>query len=223
MAESSHETGNSRTLTSVSELFPAGKPDGSVLVYGPAMSGKRRLGLELLAATEESDMRVYISPTEDASQVRNALAAATNRRVSESALVIGCHGDERAERTATVDSPGDLLGIAGEIARVYADAERQERVGSRLFIDDLSTLLLHTDVEAVTRFLHPVIRKVESSGGILVATLGTDGLEQAERQAILGLFDDRIEVRTEGNQSASCRLDSSETWYRFDPLPEGTT
>jgi len=210
-----------RRLTSVLDLFPAGNPERSVLVYGPAMSGKRELGFELLAATEESDMRVYVMTTERARDGRAALAAATNPAVSETTTIIDCLADEDGDRTIAVDSPGDLLGISAAIARLYDGADRRDRVGSRLLVDDLSTLLFHADTDAVTRFLHPVVRKVEASGGLFVATLATDGLDAAAYRAVLGLFESRIEVRTDGEHASACRLDGEDTWYQFDPVPEG--
>jgi len=222
VAEPSQETGDRDRPASVTELFPAGGPEQSVLVYGPAMSGKRTLGLGLLAATEESDMRVYVTTTEPADRARTALATATSPAVSATTTIVDCLAEEGDDRTIAVGSPGNLLGISAAIARVYDDADRKDRVGSRLLVDDLSTLLLHTDIGAVTRFLHPVIGKVEDSGGLLVATLGTGGLEPAQRRAILGLFESRIEVRADGGRGHVCRLDGGDTWYQFDSLLEGS-
>lgn len=216
MARPSQETENGRRLTSVTSLFPAGSPEQSVLVYGPAMSGKRALGFELLAATEASDMRVYVTTTERAATGRDALATATSPAVSETTTVIDCLAAEDSEGTIAVESPGDLLGISAAVASVYDEARRRDQVGSRLLIDDLSTLLLYAGVDAVTRFLHPVIGKVEDSGGLLVATLGTDGLDPETRRAILGLFESRIQVRTDAEHGPACRLDSEDTWYQFD-------
>ncbi|MEF8815057.1 MAG: hypothetical protein V5A55_14775 [Halovenus sp.] len=220
MARPSQETENGQRLTSVTSLFPAGNPGESVLVYGPTMSGKRTLGFELLAATEASDMRVYVTTNERASKGRAALATATSPAVSETTTVIDCLAAEDSEGTIAVESPGDLLGISAAVSTVYDGARRRDRVGSRLLIDDVSTLLLHAGIDAVTRFLHPVIGKVEDSGGLLVATLGTDGLDPATRRAILGLFESRIEVRNHGEHGPACRLDSEDTWYQFDPLLE---
>jgi hypothetical protein len=212
VSESAQE-GESR---SVVEQFPYDKITDSVLIYGPAMSGQRRLGLELLAATgDETGQQVYITTKDRAWRARKALESVVAD--SQAPVIIDCLATESDDdRTIPVGSPANLLEIADALATLYDDLDRSERVGSRVLFDNLTTMLLHTNLELVTRFLHPIVRYVEEQGGILIATLDTDGISAVEQRTILGLFDEHITVRTTENHGREYSIDGDQAWHQFE-------
>jgi KaiC/GvpD/RAD55 family RecA-like ATPase len=215
VSESARETDSPPVV----ERFPHEEITDSVLIYGPAMSGQRRLGVELLARGDETGQQIYVTTTERAWRARNVLGSVTAN--SDGTVIVDCLTTEaESDRTIPIGSPANLFEIADALATLYSDLDRSEQVGSRVLIDNLATMLLHTNIERLTRFLHPVIRHVEEHGGIVIATLDTDGVSAAERQTILGLFDQHIAVRTTERHGHEYSVDDAKTWHQFEPPRE---
>ncbi|MFB6298404.1 MAG: hypothetical protein ABEH56_07780 [Salinirussus sp.] len=193
----------------------------TVLIYGPAMSGKRSLGLDLLAAgvAETAGRPLYVSTTDPASTAR----AAVDARVSDAGhLPTPAVVDATAQSvsapdqlTRTVSSPAELTGIAVAVSEILSEAPRSTRLGSRVLVDNVSALLLYTDVEPVCRFLHALGRRVADAGGGTIATLDTDGLDPAELTTLRPLFATAVEVR-EGAGGFEYRVDEG-NWHGYDP------
>lgn len=210
---------------SVAERLPA-TGVGDVLVCGPAMSGKTRIAVELLvAAIVETEGRpFYVTTAGSATNARARLDARTPECVSlPRPAVVACDGGpEPDEFTRSVDTPGDLTGIASVLMEMYDGSRRSQRLGSRVLVDNVTALLVATDLEPVYRFMHALMARVSEAGGQTVATLDTDGLAGGERPALTGLFDTVVEVRHPDGSDPEYRLRDSDGWHGY-LLPEQET
>lgn len=226
MSESSHQSGATNEITSIREVLPDRHTDDSLLVYGPAMSGQHGVGLELLETVVETGGKpIYVTTTDSAVKARTTLETALPADTTEEAVIIDCVDSDRESpsRHLSVQSPGDLEGIAVALSAVYRDLQRSKRLGSRVLIDSLSPMLLHADLDRVSRFLHPLLSRVESEEGLVIATMDTDGLEPVEVETIRGLFDSRIRMRSGEDPGVAFRLDDadSDAWYTLASQDRG--
>jgi len=187
-----------------------------VLIYGPAMSGKRTLALDLLVrGVVETDGRALCVSTTDSAE---AARAALDSRMPDAAEAPGpVVIDATPSPGVGVDSPADLTGIAKSLSEAYDESRRSERLGSRTLVDNIATLLLYTDIEAVYRFLHALRARVAEAGGATIATLDTDGIEPGERRAVVGLFETAVEVREQASGfEYRLRRDDDDAWHVYD-------
>ncbi len=210
-------------VTSVTERVPP-TDAGDVLVCGPAMSGKTGMALELLvAAVVETEGRpFYITTAGSATGARARLDARTPERASlPRPAVIACDGDPTGDEfTRAVDTPGNLTGIASALTEMYDASRRSRRLGSRVLVDNVTALLVATDLEPVYRFMHALTARVADAGGQTIATLDTDGLAGGERPALTGLFDTVVEVRHPDGSDPEYRLHDGDGWHGYLPREE---
>jgi hypothetical protein len=196
----------------------------TVVVHGPAMTGKRALAVGLLVddVVETDGRAFYVSTSDTAESARGSVLARVPEGVDIRDPVVvdatraGGPGDSDYETGTTfrVDAPGDVTGIGLTLSKLYDGRPRSERLGSRVLVDNAAAMLLGSDVETVCRFVHALGRFVTDAGGGLIVTLDTDGLSAAERRQILSLFDTTVEVRKGGDPAF--RVDSAEDWHPFD-------
>jgi len=202
-------------------LAPAECED--VLLYGPAMSGKGEMGLELLVATvaETGGRPFYVSTSGSAPQARARLDARTPEGLELARPgIVGCGGGRvrGGEFTRGVGAPGDLTGIAAALSEMFEDSRRSDRLGSCVLVDSVSELLVAADLQPVCKLLHVLSTRVEAAGGTTVATLDTDGLTGPDRPALTGLFDTVVRVRRHEGRS-QYRLHADGDWHGY-LLPE---
>ena len=207
---------------SVAERLPP-TDVGDVLVCGPAMSGKTRMALELLvtAVVETEGRPFYVTTAGSATDARARLDARTPECVSlPRPGVVACDGGpEPDEFTRSVDTPGNLTGIASVLTEMYDGSKRSQRLGSRVLVDNITALLVATNLEPAYRFVHALMARVSKAGGQTIATLDTDGLAGGERPALTGLFDTVVEVRRPDGSDPEYRLHNSDDWHGY-LLPE---
>lgn len=194
----------------------------SVLLVGPAMTGKQPLAVDLLSdVTRAFGHPFAITTTETPRQ----LEAVYRQYLDEGSdlrelVVIDClptqTGHDSGEYVYNAGSPGDLSGIAMAVSEAFEDTPGRENDGPRLLVDNLATLLLYANVETVTRFVHALIGRVTQQGGILLGTLDTDGIGDGERQAVSQLFDSVVEVRRQDGTTQLRRQGGEEDWHACD-------
>ncbi|WP_340100772.1 DUF7504 family protein [Salinibaculum salinum] len=197
-------------------------PDwSSVLISGPAMTGKQSLGVELLAtANSAGGQPIAITTADTAEQVRTAYRTAGGEATDNLAVIDclpGSEGSGDDAWTRAIGSPGDFTGIAMAVSDVFESVSDNRQAGARVLVDNLATSLVYTDIEPLYRFLHALVGRVTANGGAVIATLDTDGTGDAERQALVGLFDTVVEVRRADDATefrVVGREDVPDHWYR---------
>ncbi|WP_218927096.1 DUF7504 family protein [Halosimplex pelagicum] len=189
--------------THVDPLRPdAVDPGTSVLVAGPAMTGKRRLLFDLVGGSA-SKTAAFVTTKKPARKVA-AWFAATRPETEEWDLsVVDCTGSAGRERRSrapgiddlrVVSSPGDLTGVGIELTGVLREWDHDAATDPRVGLHSLSTLLMYADVKRVYQFLHVVTSRVASVDGVGVYTLDVSAGGTAD-DVLKQLFDAMVEVR----------------------------
>lgn len=200
-AESSPDRDRESEPASLRDVVDIDAVGDTVLFVGPAMTGKQPMAIDLLGAVTRAYGHPFAVTTTDTPEhlrtvYRRQVSAADDLR---ELVVIECLPENRThddDRVYGAGSPGDLSGIARAVADAFENTPGRENDGPRLLINDISTLLLYANIETVTRFVHALMSRVTTQKGMLVATLDTDGISDAEQQTMTRLFETVIEVRS---------------------------
>lgn len=169
-------------------------PGTNLLVAGPAMSGKRDLGLDLLTPGTEDSHAVVISTDRPADDL---LARYESEAPSSSqALGVDCSG--RAEERSgvrIVSSPADLTGIGIGVVESTSALEEYGPDGIRVGAFSLSTILQYADADRVFNFLHVLTGRCAKAGYLSVFTLDPAASDDRTVNAIRSVFDGEVALR----------------------------
>jgi hypothetical protein len=176
------------------------RPGETVLLAGPALTGKRQLLFDLLGESADQSA-ILVSTKRDAGRFRREFSAGVTDGEDWDTRVVDCVSKGRNFRdvrdddgTKYVSSPGDLTGIgiaASGFMREFYHADREARVG----LHTLSTLLMYSDLQRVFQFSHVMTGRMEASGFAGVFTLDTTTRTSEAVDVLKGMFDAFVEVR----------------------------
>ncbi|WP_336001129.1 DUF7504 family protein [Halorientalis halophila] len=195
----------------------------SVLIAGPAMTGKRRLLFDLVGSSPDK-AAILISTKRDGAQFQRSFldshaadpSEATDRPSGDdgaassgadgwSVRTVDCvsrsrgFGQHRDTDTVRyVSSAGDLTGVgiaASGFMREFYHADREARVG----LHSLSTMLMYADLRRVYQFVHVLTGRIDSSGFVGAFTLDTTTRNSESLDVLTQVFDALVEVRDEGD------------------------
>jgi KaiC/GvpD/RAD55 family RecA-like ATPase len=196
----------------------------NLLLSGPAMSGKRRLLLELLArGVEDGDGSVLVTSRDPAEDVIEDYDEAVGSR--ESYLrVIDCVSSQSGnptggERVTYVSSPGDLTGMGIQFSEVARGAQSTGIDELRVGFDSLSPLLMYVDIERLFRFLHVFTSQIQSQGWLGVFSVDPESHDDQTINTISQLFDGVVELRmNDGTREVRIRgiTDSPTKWTALE-------
>lgn len=218
------ETANERV--SVDEVLGPVDPDSNILVVGPTLSEKDSIAFDVLARSWSNDAPPFVITTTDSSPAfrsRFAPFVSPPSRV-EDVYVIDClessqSGGSEHPPTCEVGTPADLTGIGICLSKGY------DRYGGgnrrRVLVDNLSTLLIYSDVERVFRFLSTINGRITQLGDGTVQLLDRDAVDSADEHTLVQLFSTVIEVRNETDATLfRLRGDTQTPWYEYLPRQE---
>jgi len=204
-------------------LDPEELPTGeSVLIAGPAMTGKRRLLFDLVGASPD-EAAILISTKRDAERFRESFLQGRDAR-DWAVRSIDCVSRSRSMRQVRdtaeikhVSSAGDLTGVgiaASGFMREFYHADRAARVG----LHSLSTLLMYADLRRVYQFVHVLTGRIDSSGFAGAFTLDTTTRNSESLDVLTQVFDALVEVR-DGDDGPELRVRGGDfgprTWTGF--------
>jgi len=200
------------------------RPGTTVLVSGPLHGGSRDLALQLLAGTADEGI-VIITTNRRAERIADDCARVGVELTAERAAILDCVADEDPDvpaRVHSVSGPADLTGIGMRFSDVYREFNRSgtERVRTGLF--SLSTLLSFGELEAVSRFIHTLVGRIDSVDGLGVLLIDPAIHDERTISTLSQFCDARIEVRdTEASPELRVRgsPDQPREWTPFDPAP----
>jgi len=175
-------------------------PGTNVLIAGPAMTGKRRLMLDLVGGAPDRS-GIVVTTKKSAAQVQAEFGESRDLDDWELSLV-DCVTRQRAVGTVTdnrnvryISSAGDLTGIgiatSGWMQDLYHNPDRRR---ARVGVHSLSTLLMYADLRRVYQFIHVVTGRIESSGFAGVFTIDT-ATDAETLNRLRQLFDAMVELR----------------------------
>jgi len=178
------------------------EPGTSVLVAGPAMTGKRDLMLDIVGGSTDS-VACLVTTKKSARQVREWFETVVPDAEEWDLTIIDSVGSSEtfARSTGTdvikISSPRDLTGIG---IRLTGFLQRQHEAGttdSRIGFHSLSTLLMYTDLGTVYRFAHVINSRISTAGSVAAVTLDTTSRNTDAVETLSGVFDALVEVESD--------------------------
>ena len=173
------------------------RPGTTVLVTGPRHEGARELGLRLLAGPA-GEGAIVITTNQRAERVAADCERIGVRVSDDRTAILDCVGEEDDDVPAQVlpvSGPADLTGIGMRFSDVYVDfnGDGIERVRTGLF--SLSTLLSFGDLQTVSRFVHTLVGRIDSVGGLGAFLLDPASHDEQAIRTLSQFCGGRIEVR----------------------------
>jgi KaiC/GvpD/RAD55 family RecA-like ATPase len=194
------------------EIATAIPPGSSILIAGPAMTGKQDLLLDVLAAgVRDGEGAVVVTTNDRAEALIEDLQSRAPGSAGHQLGAIDCRADGSREQVELdsgacvhrVASPSDLTGIGISITKCF---ERLHDVGlddGRLALSSLSTMLTYTDQQTVFKFCHVLSSRLDSSGYLGLFTIDSSAHDEQTMQVIKQAFDGLVEIReTDGIREA---------------------
>jgi len=205
MVMSSKSGGKMYDLSSVLdfEALREVRPGSSILLSGPAMTGKEQLAYDILAdGARDGDGAVVVTTSDKAENVAMEFRDRVPSLESSQLGVVDCRGESGSAQGVIdgvsvhqVSSPGDLTGIGIGITKALEGLHNSGRTRGRLALISLSTMLTYTDKKTVFKFCHVLSSRLDAADYIGVFTIDSGAHDQQTIQVIKQAFDGLIEVR----------------------------
>lgn len=213
-------------MTSATPLRPDAVRSGtSVLVVGPALTGKRDLVFDVLSGSE-SRAAVFTTTKRSADRIR---AEFGERNGDDWWLsVVDCVSKDGfgrtvdTEDTTYITTPGDLTGIGIAVSGFLQDCYHDPaRSNVRLGFHSLSTLAMYAELRRVFQFVHVLTTRIDAAGFVGAFALDAT-VSDRTREMLLPLFDTVVETReTDSGQELRTRGGAGElgprAWTSYDP------
>jgi len=179
------------------------RPGSSILLSGPAMTGKQKLAYDILAdGTRNGEGAVVVTTSDKAATVAEEFHDRVPDLEGSQLGVVDCRGDGGSEQDVIngvsvhqVSSPGDLTGIGIGITKALEGLHNAGRTEGRLALISLSTMLTYTDKKTVFKFCHVLSSRLDAADYIGVFTIDSGAHDKQTIQVIKQAFDGLIEVR----------------------------
>ena len=215
MAETTEPMYDLSTVLDVEDM-EAVEPGTSLLVAGPAMSGKESLVMDVLAdglAVDETAIAVTTDgPVTDVIAGLEARVADLDySRVG----VVDCRAEsapgDREEGAPDayvhhVGAPSDLTGIGIGITKGFDRFREQGFDRGRVALSSLSTMLTYTDRQTVFKFCHVLSSRLDNSDYVGLFTIDATAHDDQTMGVLKQAFDGMIEIRErDGDHEARVR------------------
>jgi KaiC/GvpD/RAD55 family RecA-like ATPase len=172
------------------------EPGTNLLLAGPPLTGKRRLGLDVLAGgTRNGEGAIVVSTKDSAERILEEYAervAYENRPVGVVDCVTRQQGGDvnDTERVKFTSSPVDLTGIGIKLSEFLQDYyEIRDIERNRVLVHSLTTLLIYSDLQTVFRFLHVFTGRIQSVDGLGLFTIDSTAHDAQTLNTLKQLFD----------------------------------
>lgn len=180
------------------------RPGSTILISGPAMTGKEHLALDVLADGSRKGEGAVIMTTDDSADavIRDYRERVPN--LDERHLgVVDCRGEGGRSTEQTPDgayvqhlsAPSDLTGIGIGITKCVENLHNNGAERGRFALSSLSTMLNYTDKKTVFKFCHVLASRFDSYGYLGVFTVDSEAHDDQTLQVIKQSFDGMIEIR----------------------------
>lgn len=188
------------------------RPGSSILVSGPAMTGKEDLLFEILASgVRGGEGAVAVTTGSRAEMVIDDITSRAPGADGHQFGVIDCRSESGREEeeldsgayVQRVSSPGDMTGIGIGITKCF---DRLHEVGideGRIALTSLSTMLTYSDQQTVFKFCHVLSSRIDSAEFLGAFTIDSSAHEEQTLQVIKQAFDGVVEIReSDGTREA---------------------
>jgi KaiC/GvpD/RAD55 family RecA-like ATPase len=190
------------------------RPGSTILVSGPAMSGKDALVREILAdGVRNRQGAIAVTTDSDGLDWIADIEATASDFPGYSVAAIDSGGDRgRSERELdngsfhySVADPSDLTGIGIGVTKCFTRLQDAGVTEARLGLTSLSTMLTYTDRQTTFKFCHVLSSRLGSAEFVGVFTIDSAAHDDQTMQVIKQAFDGQIELR-ESNGVSEARL-----------------
>ncbi|MFB6073458.1 MAG: RAD55 family ATPase [Haloarculaceae archaeon] len=185
------------------------RPGTSLLVAGPAMTGKEQLAYDILKdGLRSGDGAVVVTTNDPAAGVAEQFVSDVPDLAEGQLGVVDCRGEGDGENPEGVyvhhvSSPGDLTGMGIALTEALDTLHRGGRQHGRLALSSLSTMLTYTDKKTVFKFCHVMSSRLDTAEYMGVFTIDSGAHDDQTLQVIKQAFDGMIEIReSEGGREA---------------------
>lgn len=179
-------------------------PGTSLLVSGPAMTGKTALALDMLAdGLEGREGAIAVSTSDTTSTLLEQLDSRAGAVDPEAIGAIDCRSSsgrneallDSGSYTYSVPEPSDFTGIGIGITNCLSRFEELDVEQSRLALDSLSMMITYADRQTVFKFCHVLASRLENAGYIGIFTIDRDVHDKQTMEVIKQAFDGVLELR----------------------------
>lgn len=201
------------------------RPGSSLLVSGPAMTGKEELLRSVLAdGIEDGQGAVIVTTGGAAEDVVTDLHSRAPEAGGHQVAAIDCRADGDREQgelddgasVTRVGAPSDLTGIGIGITRSFERLHDAGLTEGRVALSSLSTLLTFTDDKTVFKFSHVLTSRIDAADFVGVFTVDSTAHDEQTLQIVKQAFDAVVEVRDNGQREARVRgLGGTSEWTTF--------
>jgi len=213
--------GTEYETATIADALSSTERRSDVLIIGPTLSNKDEIAFDLLAESWNEETAPFAVTAADSEQtLRSRFGEFVPRgRSATEFYVIDCSesSDAESESACSVASPADLTGVGICLSKGY---DRHGTGGDRcVLIDNLSTLLIYSDIGRVYRFLSVINSRIADVGDTTVQLLDADAIRSEDKTKLFQLFSTIIQVRMEsGTMLFRLRGDTNTEWYEYRRL-----
>ncbi|WIV66301.1 RAD55 family ATPase [Natrialbaceae archaeon AArc-T1-2] len=181
-------------------------PGTNVLLTGEPLTGKRNLGLDVLASGATRGEGSIVVTTKDSAD--KVLSTFDGRLGPDTTIadvdvgIVDCVSRQRGVETTEADprikyasSPVDMTGVGigvSEFLQEFYESRGLSR--NRILLHSISTLLMYTDLKTVFRFLHVFTGRVQSADALGIYVIDSTAHDDETMNTLKQLFDGLIEV-----------------------------
>jgi KaiC/GvpD/RAD55 family RecA-like ATPase len=185
------------------------EPGTNLLFSGPPLTGKRALGLDLLANGVDGGEGAIIVTTKDSS---DRILKDLGKRLEvegQPVAVVDCVTRQQgvsdvrdSDRVKYASSPVDMTGIGIKLSEFLQSFYGDRGITrNRVMLHSLSTLLMYSDLQTVFRFLHVFTGRIQSVDGLGVFAIDADAHDERTMNTLKQLFDGVVTTSEEGEPS----------------------
>ena len=217
MAETTDPMYDLSTVLDVEDM-EAVDPGTSLLVAGPAMSGKETFVLDALAdGLAVGETAIAVTTDGPVADVIAGLEARVADLDYSRVGVVDCRADgaaaagdhDESARDAYihhVGAPSDLTGIGIGITKGFDRFREHGFERGRVALSSLSTMLTYTDRQTVFKFCHVLSSRLDNSGSVGLFTIDDTAHDDQTMGVIKQAFDGMVEIRErDGEHEARVR------------------
>jgi len=180
------------------------RPGSSILISGPAMTGKEDLLLETLAdGARDGEGAVAVTTGGTAENFIDDIQARAPDVDTHALCAIDCRADSDREELELDDgsyvhrvaAPSDMTGIGIGITKCFDRLHDAGVDHGRLGLTNLSTMVTYSDKQTVFKFCHVLSSRLDSAEFLGLFTIDSSAHDDQTLQVIKQAFDGLIELR----------------------------
>jgi len=211
------------------DIDPTGVDSGTnVMVDGSSSSGARTVALSMVLNGADDDGILLLSADVSGRDLLQRAEEIVDDVDRDRIGVVDCSGiedDQRRfdEHARSIDHPGDLLSIEMEFSVLYETLVERGYDQIRVGVFSISSLLAHTDLRTVSRFVHMLTGRIIATGDFGVFVLDDAMEDDRTVDAIERYCDGTVDVRETENADGSefdvrtRGLTDEPSWTSFSP------